>query len=47
MTASSIGRKTVLTMCRAKGSEPFTDREVHLCELCLSEMAWPFTPEMT
>jgi DNA-binding CsgD family transcriptional regulator len=47
VTASSIGRKTVLTMCRAKGAEPFSDREIHLCELCLSEMAWPFTPALT
>lgn len=47
VTASSIGRQTVLTLCRAKGAEPFSERETHLLELCLSEMAWPFTPALT
>jgi len=47
VTASSIGRQTVLTFCRAKGAQPFSDREIHLLELCLSEMAWPFTPALS
>ncbi|MEO6434979.1 MAG: helix-turn-helix transcriptional regulator [Tepidisphaeraceae bacterium] len=47
IVAPSIGRETLVMLLREKGAEAFTDRETYLTDLCLSEMAWPFTAEMT
>ncbi len=46
IVAASLGRQTIVMLSRAKGDKPFTDRDAYLCELCLSEMAWPYTPEV-
>jgi DNA-binding CsgD family transcriptional regulator len=45
--AQSIERTTIVTLMRQAGGDPFTDRDAYLTDLCLSEMAWPFTPEMS
>jgi DNA-binding CsgD family transcriptional regulator len=34
-----------LALLRAKGDEPFTERQSQLVDLCLSQMAWPFQPD--
>jgi len=47
IVAPSIGRETLLMLIREQGAEPFTERDAYLTDLCLSEMAWPFTPEMS
>jgi DNA-binding CsgD family transcriptional regulator len=46
IVAASLGRQTIVMLSRAKGEPPFTDRDSYLCELCLSEMAWPYTPDV-
>jgi DNA-binding NarL/FixJ family response regulator len=45
--ASLIERTTIVMLCRPAGAEPFTERDAYLLDLCLSEMAWPFTAEMS
>jgi DNA-binding CsgD family transcriptional regulator len=47
IVAQSIERTTVVMLFREQGAEAFTERDAYLVDLCLSEMAWPFTPEMT
>ena len=47
IVAQSIERTTVVVLFREEGSEAFTERDAYLADLCLSEMAWPFTPEMS
>ena len=47
IVAPSIERETIVMLCREEGAEPFTERDAYLIDLCLSEMAWPFTPDMT
>jgi DNA-binding CsgD family transcriptional regulator len=47
IVAQSIERETMVILCRELGGEPFNERDAYLADLCLSEMAWPFTPEMT
>jgi DNA-binding CsgD family transcriptional regulator len=46
IVAASLGRQTIVMLARAKGEAAFTDRDSYLCELCLSEMAWPYTPDV-
>lgn len=46
IVAASIGQQTIVMLTRAAGEPPFTDRDAYLCELCLSEMAWPYTPHV-
>ena len=46
IVAASLGRQTIVMLSRAKGEPAFTDRDAYLCELCLSEMAWPYTPDV-
>jgi len=46
INAQSIERQTLVLLCRESGGEPFSERDAYLTDLCLSEMAWPFTPEM-
>jgi len=45
--ASLIERTTILMLCRPAGADAFTERDAYLLDLCLSEMAWPFTAEMS
>lgn len=47
IVAPSIGRVTVVMLIREKGDAAFTARDTYLADLCLSEMAWPFTAEMS
>ena len=46
IVAQSIGRETLVILSRPAGGDAFTERDAYLTDLCLSEMAWPFTPEM-
>src|SRR6185503_2915500 len=46
IVAQSIGRETLVMLSRPAGGDPFSERDAYLTDLCLSEMAWPFTPEM-
>ena len=46
IVAQSIARETLVMLNRLAGEEAFTERDAYLTDLCLSEMAWPFTPEM-
>jgi DNA-binding CsgD family transcriptional regulator len=46
IVAASLGRQTIVMLSRAAGEPAFTDRDAYLCELCLSEMAWPYTPDV-
>jgi DNA-binding CsgD family transcriptional regulator len=46
IVAASLDRQTIVTLVRGADDAPFTDRDAYLSELCLSEMAWPYTPEM-
>jgi len=46
INAQSIDRQTLVLLCRATGAEAFSERDAYLVDLCLSEMAWPFTAEM-
>src|SRR5690349_9496715 len=46
IVAASIDRQTIVMLARCEGEPAFTDRDAYLCELCLSEMAWPYTPEV-
>ena len=46
IVAASLDRQTIVMLARGEGDAPFTDRDAYLSELCLSEMAWPYTPEM-
>jgi DNA-binding CsgD family transcriptional regulator len=39
------GKVIGLSLLRAKGDEPFTERQSQLVDLCLSQMAWPFQPD--
>jgi DNA-binding CsgD family transcriptional regulator len=45
--AQLIDRTTIVMLSRAPGADAFTERDAYLTDLCLSEMAWPFTPEMS
>jgi DNA-binding CsgD family transcriptional regulator len=45
--AQLIERTTIVMLARESGGDAFTERDAYLVDLCLSEMAWPFTPEMT
>jgi DNA-binding CsgD family transcriptional regulator len=45
--AQLIDRTTIVTLIREIGEPAFTERDAYLVDLCLSEMAWPFTAEMT
>lgn len=45
--ASLIERTTIVMLCRPAGAPAFTERDAYLIDLCLSEMAWPFTAEMS
>jgi len=47
IVAQSIGRETLVMLARPAGGEAFTERDAYLTDLCLSEMAWPFTPDTT
>jgi DNA-binding CsgD family transcriptional regulator len=47
INAASIDRQTVVMLLRGEGEPAFTERDAYLVDLCLSEMAWPFTPEMS
>jgi DNA-binding CsgD family transcriptional regulator len=47
IVAGSIERETIVMLCREEGAEAFTERDAYLVDLCLSEMAWPFTPDMS
>ena len=47
INAQSIDRQTLVLLFRPSGGEAFTERDAYLTDLCLSEMAWPFTPEMS
>ena len=44
--APLIERTTLVTLCREDGAPPFGERDAYLADLCLSEMAWPFTAEI-
>ena len=44
ITAQSIERTTIVMLFREQGAEAFSERDAYLVDLCLSEMAWPFTP---
>lgn len=46
ISAQSIGRETIVMILRETAAEAFTPRDAYLADLCLSEMAWPFTPDM-
>jgi DNA-binding CsgD family transcriptional regulator len=46
IVAASLGRQTIVMLVRAAGEPAFTDRDAYLCELCLSELAWPYTPDV-
>jgi len=39
------GKLIALSLLRAKGAEPFTERQSQLVDLCLSQMSWPFQPD--
>ena len=45
--AQLIERTTIVMLARESGGDAFTERDAYLVDLCLSEMAWPFTAEMT
>lgn len=45
--AQLIDRTTIVTLIREKGAPEFTERDAYLADLCLSEMAWPFTADMS
>jgi len=45
--AQLIDRTTIVTLIREQGAPAFTERDAYLVDLCLSEMAWPFTAEMS
>jgi DNA-binding CsgD family transcriptional regulator len=45
--AQLIERTTIVTLIRETGAPAFTERDAYLADLCLSEMAWPFTADMT
>jgi DNA-binding CsgD family transcriptional regulator len=45
--AQLIDRTTIVTLIREKSAPAFTERDAYLVDLCLSEMAWPFTAEMS
>src|ERR1041385_2604612 len=45
--AQLINRTTIVTLIRQTGAPAFTERDAYLADLCLSEMAWPFTAEMS
>ncbi len=45
--AQLIDRTTVVLLARPTGADAFNERDAYLVDLCLSEMAWPFTPDMT
>lgn len=47
IVAQSIERQTIVMLIREHGQPAFTERDAYLTDLCLSEMAWPFTAEMT
>jgi DNA-binding CsgD family transcriptional regulator len=47
IVAQSIGRETLVMLSREDSAEAFNERDAYLTDLCLSEMAWPFTPEMS
>jgi len=46
VVAASIERQTMVMLARAEGEPTFSQRDAYLVELCLSEMAWPYTPEL-
>jgi DNA-binding CsgD family transcriptional regulator len=46
IVAASIDRQTIVMLARGEGEPAFGNRDAYLCELCLSEMAWPYTPEV-
>jgi DNA-binding CsgD family transcriptional regulator len=46
IVAQSIGRETLVMLARGAGEEGFTERDAYLTDLCLSEMAWPFSAEL-
>lgn len=45
--AQLIDRTTIVTLIRPQGAPAFTERDAYLADLCLSEMAWPFTADMS
>jgi DNA-binding CsgD family transcriptional regulator len=45
--AQLIDRTTIVMLARESGGDAFSQRDAYLVDLCLSEMAWPFSPEMT
>jgi DNA-binding CsgD family transcriptional regulator len=47
IVARSIERETLVMLFRRHGEPAFTERDAYLTDLCLSEMAWPFTLEMS
>ena len=44
--AQLIDRTTIVTLIREQGEPPFSERDAYLTDLCLSEMAWPFTADI-
>ena len=47
INAQLIERTTIVTLCRTTKATAFTERDAYLVNLCLSEMAWPFTADMS
>jgi DNA-binding CsgD family transcriptional regulator len=39
------GKVIALSVFRAEGDVPFTERQSQLIDLCLSQMSWPFQPD--
>jgi DNA-binding CsgD family transcriptional regulator len=45
--AQLIDRTTIVTLMREDGAPAFTERDAYLTDLCLAEMAWPFTADIS
>ena len=45
--AQLVERTTIVMLSRSPDAAPFSEHDAYLTDLCLSEMAWPFSGETT
>ena len=45
--AQLVDRTTIVMLSRSPDTAPFNEHDAYLVDLCLSEMAWPFSGETT
>jgi DNA-binding CsgD family transcriptional regulator len=45
--APLVDRTTIVMLSRGPDAEPFSEHDAYLTDLCLSEMAWPFSGDTT